>query len=170
MTRRHFPNIALIALVVSCFIQIGAQLFAVSVIARVVQSAPPRSFAIFEGKYGYDSSAFWDIVPTITCLLFLVAIVANWNTGRRTILFGAFGLFLLAGAVAGFLVEPTFAAIKSVGYRDQVDPLLQARAARWYAYDWGMWFIELASGIALLTALARPIGAHAPRDTSDPDI
>ena len=91
MTRRHLPNIALIALIVSCFIQIGAQLFAVSVIARVVQSAPPRSFTIFEGTYGYDSSAFWQTVPPITSVLILVSLVANWKTDRRNLLLGGFG-------------------------------------------------------------------------------
>ena len=165
MTRRHLPNIALIALIVSCFIQIGAQLFAVSVIARVVQSAPPRSFSIFEGTYGYDSSAFWQIVPPITSVLFLVALVANWKTDRRNLLLGAFAFFLVAGAVAGFYVEPTFADIKAIGYRDQVDPLLQARAATWYAFDWGVWFIGLAAGIALLGALARPVAAYVPPNT-----
>jgi hypothetical protein len=155
----------LIALIVSCFIQIGAQLFAVSVIARVVQSAPPRSFAIFEGTYGYDSSAFWQTVPPITSVLFLVALAANWKTGRRNLLLGAFALFLVAGAVAGFYVEPTFADIKAIGYRDQVDPLLQARAATWYAFDWGLWFIGLAAGIALLAALARPATAYLPPDS-----
>jgi hypothetical protein len=65
-TRGYLPNVTLIALIVSCFIQIGAQLFAVSIIARVVKSAPPRSFAILEGAYRYDSSAFWQTVPPIT--------------------------------------------------------------------------------------------------------
>ncbi|MEP6507849.1 MAG: hypothetical protein ABJC63_06440 [Gemmatimonadales bacterium] len=162
MTRRHLPNIALIALIVSCFIQIGAQLFAVSVIARVVQSAPPRSFAIFEGTYGYDSSAFWQIVPPITLVLFLVALVANWKSDRRNLLLGAFTLFLVGGGVAGFYLEPTFADIKAIGYRDQVDPLLQARAAKWYAFDCGVWFIGLTAGIALLVALARPVPAYVP--------
>ena len=36
VTRRSLPNLALIALIVSCFTQIGAQLFAISIIARVV--------------------------------------------------------------------------------------------------------------------------------------
>ena len=165
MTRRHLPNIALIALIVSCFIQIGAQLFAVSVIARTVQSAPPRSFAIFEGAYRYDSSAFWQTVPPITSVLFLVSLVANWKTDRRNLLAGAFALFLVAGAVAGFYLEPMFAGIKAIGYRDQVDPLLQARAATWYAFDWGVWFIGLAAGIALLAALARPVAASVAPNT-----
>ena len=156
MTRRYLPNVALVALIVSCFIQVGAQLFAVSVIARTVKSAPPRSFAILEGAYRYDSSAFWQIVPPITAVLFLVALVANWNTDRRRLLLSAFTLFLIGGAVAGLYLEPMFAEIKGIGYRDVVDPELQARAATWYAYDWGVWGFGLVAGLALLTALTRP--------------
>ena len=157
MTRRRLPNITLIALIVSCFVQIGAQLFAVSMIARVVQSAPPRSFAIMEGEYRYDSGAFWQIVPPITTALFLVALVANWKTDRRKLLLGAFTLFLIGGAVAGLYLEPMFAKMIAIGYRDIVDPDLQARAATWYQFDWGVWVLGLIAGIALLTALARPV-------------
>ena len=157
MTRRYLPNVMLVALIVSCFIQIGAQLFAVSMIARVVKSAPPRSFAILEGAYRYDSSAFWETVPPITGLLFLVALVANWKTDRRKLLLGAFALFLIGGTVAGLYLEPMFEELKGIGYRDVVDPELQARAATWYAMDWGIWGLGLIAGIALLIALARPV-------------
>lgn len=161
MTRRSLPNITLIALIVSCFIQVGAQLFAVAIIARVVQSAPPRSFAILEGPYRYDSSAFWEIVPPLTAGLFVVALVANWKTDRRTLLVGALALFLAAGVVAGAFVEPLFATIIAVGYRDVVDPDLQARAATWYALDCGVWLLGLLSGIMLLAALTRPATTRA---------
>lgn len=157
MTRRYLPNVTLVALIVSCFIQAGAQLFAVSMIARVVKSAPPRSFAILEGAYRYDSSAFWEIIPTTTAVLFLAALIANWKTVRRKLLLGAFTLFLIAGAMAGFYLEPMFDRIKSIGYRDVVDPVLQSRAETWYALDWVVCGIGLIAGILLLTALARPV-------------
>lgn len=161
MTRRYLPDLMLVALIVSCFLQVGAQLFAVSVLARILQSAPPRSFAILEGAYRYDSSAFWQTVPPITGVLFLAALVANWKTDRRRLLVGAFALFLIAGAVAGFYLEPMFAEIQSVGYRDVVDPELQARAATWYACDWAVWSLGLVAGVALLIALARPVSRRA---------
>ena len=156
VTRRSLPNLTLIALIVSCFTQIGAQLFAISIIARVVQSSPPRSFAILEGPYRYDSSAFWETVPPITAVLFLVALIANWKTDRRTLLLGAFTLFLIGGLVAGVYLEPMFAKIIAIGYHDVVDPDLQARAARWYAMDWAVWILGLVAGITLLLALAHP--------------
>jgi hypothetical protein len=54
-----------------------------------------------------------------------------------------------------------FDEIKGIGYRDVVDPDLQARAATWYASDWGVWSLGLLAGIALLTALARPANQRA---------
>jgi hypothetical protein len=155
----------LTALIVSCFIQSGAQLFAISVLARVVQSAPPRSFAILEGPYRYDSSAFWEIVPPITGVLFLVALIANWKTDRRKLILGAFTLFVIGGVVAGVYLEPMFAKMIAVGYQNAVDPELQARAATWYAMDWGVWVVGLVAGIALLCALARPATNPVPSNT-----
>ncbi|MBY0492478.1 MAG: hypothetical protein K2R93_21765 [Gemmatimonadaceae bacterium] len=157
MTRRLLANLTLMALIVSCLVQVGAQLFAVSMIARVLQSAPPRSFAILEGPYHYDSSAFWDVVPALTGGLFLLALIANWRTDRRTLLGGAFALFLLAGVAAGTFVEPMFDRLVAGGYRDVVDPALQAQAATWYAWDRAIWVLGLAAGILLLAALTRPV-------------
>jgi len=155
----NLRNIALIALIVSCFLQIGAQLFAISMVASTVVEAPPRSFAIIEGPHRYDSSAFWNTVPPITAILFVVGLAANWKTPRRKLLIIAFALFLIAGVSAGVLVEPEYAAIIAVGYSDRVDPALRSRAASWLAYDWGVWGISLLAGMALLLALVRPISS-----------
>jgi hypothetical protein len=153
----NIRNVTLMALIVSCFIQIGAQLFALSVVASTIAEAPPRSFAILEGEYRYDSSPFWGTVPPITGLLYIVGLVANWKTPRRTLVIASFVLFLIGGLVAGLLLEPEFATMIATGYSDKVDPALQSRAASWLAYDWAVWGISLAAGIALLLALARPI-------------
>ncbi len=71
-------------------------------------------------------------------------------------LLGAFALFLLSGVVAGLYLEPVFAELKAIGYSDIVDPVLQSRAATWYAYVIGVWLLGLVAGILLLFALARP--------------
>lgn len=151
-------NATLMAAVASCFIQIGAQLFAVSVIARTVAQAPPRSFAIFQGVYGYDSSGFWSTVPPITALLLVIALATNWRTQRRNLLLIALAVFVLGGVFAGVFLEPTFAEMMAVGYRDAIDPVLQRRVANWYALDWAVWFVSLFAGGALLAALVRPVG------------
>jgi hypothetical protein len=159
MGELNIRTIALMALIVSCFAQIGAQLFALSVVADTLAQAPPRSFAILEGQYRYDSSAFWGTVPPITGLLYILALVANWKTRRRMLLLASFALFVIGGLVAGLLLEPEFATITATGYSDTIDPALQSRAACWLAFDWAVWGISLAAGIALLLALARPISS-----------
>ena len=156
MREFNFRNATLMAAAASCFIQIGAQLFAVSVIVRTVVQAPPRSFALFEGPYGYDSSSFWNTVPPITALLLIIALATNWKTRRRNLLLIAIALFVLGGVLAGVFLEPTFAEIIAVGYRDTIDPALQRRAANWYALDWVVWVFSLFAGVALLAALVRP--------------
>jgi hypothetical protein len=153
----NIANATLIALAASLLVQVGAQLFAIAVMARTYLQAPPRSFAILEGEFGYSSGAFWDIVPMVTSVLFLAAIAANWKTRRRGLLLASLGLFILCAVVAGVFMEPAFAEMIATGYHDTVDPALQERAAFWYRTDWGVWLTGLVSGILVLAALARPV-------------
>lgn len=157
MKELNLPNVTLMALVASCFIQIGAQLFALVVVAGTVSEAPPRSFAMFEGGYGYNSGAFWSTVPPISFALFIIALIANWNTRRRNLMLFALTMFLVGGLVMMLWVEPVFAEMKAMGFRAEVDPVLQSRAARWYALDWVGWTMGALGGVALLLALVRPV-------------
>jgi len=156
MKRVDVPNLTLAALVASCFIQIGAQLFALVVVAGTVAQAPPRSFAMFAGEYGYNSSGFWNTVPAITSVLFLVALITNWKTRRRKLLLFAFSLFVIGSLIAGLLVEPVFSEMIAIGYSDRVDSALQSRAATWYALDWMLWGVAASAGVTLLLALITP--------------
>lgn len=158
MRGRDLPNLTLVAVAASYCFQAGAGFFALAVVARVVSAAPPRSLAILEGEYRYDSSGFWQVAPSITALLFLLALVANWKSRRRALLLGAFAIFVLSGLASGALLSPLFAEITAAGYRDVVDPELQRRAAVWYATDWGLRCLDAAAGVALLVALTRPPG------------
>ena len=96
------------------------------------------------------------MLPPITFVLFLIALAANWKTGRRKLQLVALTLFLIAGLMAGFFLEPIFNEMKAMGYRDEVNPVLQSRAATWYALDWCVWGLWLVAGLALLLALIRP--------------
>ena len=157
MNKHALKNFSLIASIASCFTQIGAQLFAIVVVVRTAIAAPPHSFAMFEGEYGYDSSIFWQTVPNITLALLTVAIIANWRTTRRNLLLLSLALFLIASAVAALVVGPSFGKLLATGHSDVVDASLQSQAATLYVHEWGLWFIALASGITLLVALARPV-------------
>jgi hypothetical protein len=157
MNSHTLKNVTLIASIASCFTQIGAQLFAIVVIVRTIIAAPPRSFAMLQGDYGYDSNIFWQTVPMITLALLILAIVTNWRTTRRNLLLLSLALFLAGSAVAGIVVEPGLYKLMAAGYSSVVNASLQSQAATLYAYDWGLWIIALAAGITLLVALARPV-------------
>ena len=159
MKELNLRNLTLMALVAFCLMQIGAQLYALSVVASTVSAAPPRSFAMLQGEYGYNSSAFWSTVPPITFVLFVIALVANWKTPRRKLLLLALTLFVVGGLVAGLYLEPVFDEMKAIGFRDEVDPVLQRRAARWYALDRAVWALGAVAGVTLLLALIRPVTA-----------
>jgi hypothetical protein len=170
MNELNIRNLTLMALVASCFMQIGAQLFALVVVASTVAAAPPSSFAIFAGEYGYDSSAFWNTVPMITAVLFIIALVANWKTQRRKLLLFALTMFLIAGVVAGVFLEPMFDELKAVGFGNEIDPVLQSKAATWYALDWFVWAIGASAGVALLLALIRPVTSPENKGISGQDV
>ncbi|HEX6279119.1 MAG TPA: hypothetical protein VFZ49_03800 [Pyrinomonadaceae bacterium] len=160
MKRLNLPTLTLMALTGSSLIMSGAQLFAVSIIASTVSKAPPRSFAIFSGEYAYDSRAFWDVVPTIVFVLFLVAVVTNWKTPRRNYVLAALGLFVLSGFIAFLYLEPTFDAMIAQGFSDHVDPVMQRNAATWYMVDWASWCVLFAASLTLLFALVQPTKAE----------
>lgn len=160
----NLPNVTLLSLTASCFLQIGAQLFALSVVASTVSAAPPRSFAILTGEYRYDSSAFWNTVPTMTFVLFALALIANWKNQRRKLILSAFGLFVVGGLAAGLFLEPTFADMIKVGYSDHIDPTLQEQARRWYLIDWMVWTTGLLAGLTLLSSLLRPATVSVPKN------
>jgi hypothetical protein len=73
--------------------------------ASTISAAPPRSFAILEGAYPYDSSAFWQTASPITFLLFIIALGANWKTPRRKFLLFALTLFVSGGLLAGLFLS-----------------------------------------------------------------
>jgi hypothetical protein len=156
MKELSLRNVTMMAAVAVCFIQIGAQLYAVSVVASTLSAAPPRSFAILQGEYRYDSAAFWETLPPITLLLIVFALIANWKTSRRTLLLLALTLFIVSGLAAGLYLEPIFDEMKAAGFKDEVDASLQSRATVWYALDWAVWSIGAAAGVALLMAFIRP--------------
>ena len=156
----NIRNLTLMAVITSCFLQVGGGLFAISVVVSTLIKAPPRSFAMLQGAYRYDSSVFWETVPPLTAILFVIALIANWKTTRRWLVGAAFVLFILGGLLAGIFLEPEFAKITEGGYQDMVNPELQSRARNWYALDWTVWSVTLLAAIVLLSALARPVTVH----------
>lgn len=166
---RIFPNLSLIPAVVAALLQAGAQLFAVAVIVGTVTKAPPRSLAMYAGEYGYNSGPFWEMMPTVTLGLLLIALVGNWRTPRRRLLLAAVALFIAAGLFTVFIMGPAQDAVVRAGYHDAIDDALRVRAARWRMLDWASWALTLSVGVVLATSLAvRLPESTATRDASRP--
>lgn len=158
----------MIAAVVSCLIQAGAQLFAVVVVVGTVTQAPPRSLAMFAGDYGYDSDAFWNVVPMVTSVTLLSALCFNWKTPRRRLLVGAGVTYVIAGLFAAFVLEPVQADVVSIGYSDAVDESLRSLAARWRTLDRFSCALALAVGLLASFALAVPVSHRSDACRSGP--
>lgn len=154
MKTSTIANVSLIPAVVGALLQAGAQLFAVAVVVRTVTVAPPRSLAMYAGEYGYDSGPFWDVMPTVTLGLLLIALAGNWRTPRRRLLLMAVTLFIAAGLFTVFVMGPAQDAVVGVGYRDAVDETLRVAAARWRVLDWASWALTLGTGVVLAASLA----------------
>jgi hypothetical protein len=168
------PNVALIPAVVGALLQAGAQLFAVAVVVRTVTEAPPRSLAMYAGEYGYDSGPFWEVMPTVTLGLLLIALVGNWRTPRRRFLLAAVALFITAGLFTVVVMGPAQEAVVGTGYSDGVDEALRVKAAHWRMLDWASWALTLSVGVVLAAALAIPVPeatavSHAGRSAAAPD-
>ena len=153
-------NLALIAATISALLQAGAQLFAVVIIVGTVTAAPPRSLAMLGGEYGYNSSPFWDVMPTVTLVLLLVALATNWKTPRRRLILGAVVAFVVAGLFTALVMGPVQAEVVAVGYSDTVDGALRARAAWWHTLDLISWALILVVGLILSVALATQAPDH----------
>lgn len=148
------PNLSLIPAVVAALLQAGAQLFAIAVVVSTVTEAPPRSLAMYAGEYGYDSGPFWELMPTVTLGLLLIALVGNWRTPRRRLLLAAVALFIAAGLFTVFVMGPAQEAVVGAGYSDAVDETLRVQAVRWQMLDWASWALTLSVGVVLAASLA----------------
>jgi hypothetical protein len=147
-------DLSLIPAVVGALLQAGAQLFAIAVVVGRVTTAPPRSLAMYAGEYGFNSRPFWEVMPTVTFGLLLVALAGNWRTPRRRLVLAAVALFIAAGIFTVFVMGPAQEAVVGVGYSDTVDEALRVRAARWHSLDWAAWALTLSVGVVLAVSLA----------------
>ena len=145
MKTSTFSKISLLAIFATLFVQIGAQLFALLAIVQTLVKNPPKSFQMLAGDYGYDSSVFWDTIPNVTTLLFVIALIACWKTNARMWIIISFSIFILAGVLAMVVVEPRFAELVS----SESGANLNEMTASWYRLDWTLWFLTLLSGLVL---------------------
>ena len=143
--KRASSKISLIALFAITFIQIGAQLFALLVIVPTLVKDVPKSFQMLKGDYGYDSSTFWNTIPNITAIFFIVALIACWKTNARIWIVISFAFFIASGVFAMTVVEPALAEL--IANENNVN--LNKMTATWWRYDWLLWALTLLAGLFL---------------------
>jgi hypothetical protein len=162
--KENLKNLSLILATGGIFILVGAELFGHVVIAGTAFEAPPRSFAIYEGEHALGSSEFWSVVPPITLALFVAALALNWKTSRRALLVMALAAFIVIFIVSATFIFPAYQEIVSIGYRDEVLPELQQRAANWSILAYCRMAATFAVGVLMGLALLRPPAALARGD------
>jgi hypothetical protein len=134
-----FKKILYLMALSSMLIQAGAQLFAVSVIVTTLSSNPTDSLAMLKGDYAYDSSNFWDIMPSITSILLLLAIIFNWKTHNRKYLIASILIFIAGALYSIFILAPA----------------AEVHDSNWLVLDWILFFVTLLACILLLVPLAK---------------
>ena len=155
MKLTHATDGVLMALVVSFFLVLGADLFAQVAITPTVLEAPPRSLAMFQGDYVYDGGPFWRVTTTLAMVLFLVAVVLTWKTERRRLVFGGFIAFMIINVVSWWYIFPEYLDIVGSTYSDVIDPILVDRGASWRKVALSRWTLSMLVGITPLWALVR---------------
>jgi hypothetical protein len=92
--------ITLVALIISYFVVVGADIYGQVVVARTVLEAPPRSLLMLQGEYVLDSGSFWKVATTLPLILFVLTLAFNWKTPRRRLLLISFAGYFVINALS----------------------------------------------------------------------
>lgn len=132
LNRTILANVFLVLLALFYLIMLGGGTYEVMNVGSKLSQAPPRSFQMLDGPYGFNPVKFWVIFRPITILLFILAIVTNWPyRGRRLALTFAFCIDICITVTTFSYFAPEIGSITSVGFQDRVDINLAARVAQW---------------------------------------
>lgn len=132
--KKQLANISLILLALFYLIMLGGGNYEHMNVTTVVASAPPGSFAMMQGSYGFNPVKFWVTFRPLTILLFLVAIISNWSftTERRNLLLTAFALDAVVILATFLYFAPATEVFVSATYQENhIDEALLKNAQRW---------------------------------------
>lgn len=155
--RLSIYNIALIVLIISYFVIVGAEVFGHIVVSGTAFEEPPRSLSMFEGEYGYDSRSFWYSFPLVTAILFVITIAVHWKTNRRNLLLIVFSGFIVIGIVSTNFIYPQFLDVVATGYSDTFNPELKSQAKQFTILALIRLTATIGFGILLLLGLTIPV-------------
>lgn len=143
----------LLSLLSLLLIQLGAQLFAITVAVTTLIDSPPESFSMIQGDFPYDSSTFWDVFPNILGCIFLITIIFNWRTKFKKWILISFGLYVLSAIFAIFILDPAQANVLNQSIDGTQSQDLKNDALTWYRYDWILFSITLITTVSLLVPI-----------------
>ena len=155
MGRMSIKTATLMGLIISYFLVLGADIFGQLAIAVTAFEAPPRSLAMFQGDYVYDSGPFWRVLTSVTTVLAALALALNWRTQRRLLLLVFFVAFMVINAISLAYIFPTYIELVSSPFSDSVDPELLVRTEGWRRLALARWLVSVAFGFLPLVAITQ---------------
>jgi hypothetical protein len=156
--RVKLANATLIVLALFYLIMLGGGNYEQLTITNLVTSAPPKSLYILQGPYGFKPIIFWVIFRPITLILFIIALVGNWNhtLGRRNLLLIAFGIDILTTIATFSYFAPETGVIAGAKYDPAiVDEIQLQRAQLWKNLNWIRLGGFYLGSLLILLALSR---------------
>lgn len=119
-------------------------------------AGPPASLAMYQGPYGINPGAFWEMIHPITLVLILITLGMSWKGPRRGhVLFNLVGYVVVMIVTFTYFV-PELMAITGTPYADTIDPDLQARAATWEVLSLVRLVVIMVLALALILGLTKP--------------
>ena len=128
---KHFKEFIHALLCLSFSIIVGAGLYEHLALWPNAYSAPPKSLSMFQGDYGINAGAFWQMIHPITLLLFIITLIVFWKTRRRKYILYPFLGYIIVLVITAFYFVPELIDINTTTYDTSVDPELLQRASLW---------------------------------------
>ncbi|MCY1014249.1 DUF1772 domain-containing protein [Pyxidicoccus sp. MSG2] len=111
--------------------------------------SPPASLSLI-GSQSAKSMAFWIPLQTALLVALVASLVLNWRVpGRRTLLAGALGVYVLTWLVSGLFFVPEITSLAAAASEGPYDASLAARGHRWLQLSWSR-HVLLAVGWVLV--------------------
>lgn len=136
--REKSAGVTLVLLCLFYIIMLGGGNYEQMNITKVIISAPPKSFAMLTGEYRFSPIAFWATFRPITILLFITALVLNWNVSpfKRKILIVSFSIDILVTIATFVYFAPEVGSMLASPMSGVVDPDLMERASLWHQLNY----------------------------------
>lgn len=157
-TKYKLANASLILLALFFLIMLGGGNYEHMNVTTTVASAPPKSFAMMQGPYGFNPVKFWATFRPITILLFIVALITNWNFAlqRRKLILSSFVLDVaVITATILYFAPETEIFFKASFNENSIDNALLQSVQQWKNLNMVRLGAIYISSLLLLIALTK---------------